>query len=92
MATGNAHITVATGGIISANVTTTVGGGSIIVPANFLRKNVALHTDRISPPRCNERKGGPRSKIYCEQFEAGKHTVHVGRSATGRWYTWSDNE
>lgn len=74
----------ADGKIITGTLSITNNSGIMTVAEARKR----MYEDRPSPPRCRERKGGPRSTIYCEQFKAGIHTVHVGRSKTGRWYTW----
>lgn len=97
----NKNVGLATGGTINMISANTLGVQPIF-SANYHRKLLGLDTDRIasfmtyedrpSPSRCRERRGGPRSTIFCEQFKAGSHSEHVGRSSTGRWYTWSNDE
>jgi hypothetical protein len=41
-------------------------------------------------PLCRARKGGPRSKIYCEIFAKVPHEVHLGRGKT--WHQWKDRD
>lgn len=42
------------------------------------------------PEKCRKRKGGPRSKTFCEVFAELDHTIHMGRSKSGRWWSWNE--
>ena len=52
-----------------------------------------IKLEQFEPPeKCKKRKGGPRSKTFCEVYEKIPHTTHMGRSYCGRWYSWKDEE
>ena len=41
------------------------------------------------PNLCNNRRGGPRSKIFCEVPVSVPHDYHTGRGI-GKWFSWKD--
>ena len=95
---------VRSGGMVQGSLSylssTSQGCHPVISPDHFRKalgvdrdyRILSMYEDRLSPQRCKERRGGPRSTIFCEQFSAGNHTEHVGRSSTGRWYTWRNDD
>jgi hypothetical protein len=42
------------------------------------------------PTECGNRRGGPRSRIYCKIFKEVPHSIHIGASNKGIWYRWED--
>lgn len=82
-ANGVAHITgtlnAINTGVVSANTIRIAQGGKV---QSSIKKFYG------TPKRCYKRKGGPRSKTFCEVFEEVPHTTHMGRSYSGKWYTW----
>lgn len=78
-------------------LSSTTQGIHPIYSSHYKRKVLGQDVDKVLsiingttfiPAKCNARKGGPRSKIFCEQYAVGEHTQHVGRSPSGRWYSW----
>ena len=53
----------------------------------------------VSPPTCGARRGGRRSRTFCElppDHVTGRATDtvileynHIGRTPSGRWYSWA---
>lgn len=39
---------------------------------------------------CNVRRGGPRSRVFCEVPVGVEHDNHAGRSPKGNWFHWKD--
>lgn len=63
--------------------------------------NARIHMDhKISwgyskhraPKPCGKRRGGPRSETYCEVYRRIPHTEHIGRSQSGKWFFWKEEE
>lgn len=94
-----------TGGMVQGPLvylsSTTKGMHSNIYSNHYKRKVLGQDVDKVLsiingttfiPAKCNARKGGPRSKIFCEQFNVGEHSEHVGKSNTGRWYKWRNDD
>lgn len=53
-------------------------------------KKITWELSKIKDPHyCNNRRGGPRSKIYCEVPLDVPHEFHHGRSS-GRWFSWKE--
>lgn len=95
---------VRSGGMVQGSLSylssTTQGMHPVISP-NYFRKVLGMDSDRVldiingtsfQPKRCRKRRGGPRSKIFCNQFAVGEHTDQIGQSSTGRWYTWRNDD
>lgn len=89
------------GGIVinSSVSSATLSSGSIVASvSNFKNALNGLSEGFVTMDRqtnyCNSRRGGPRSKVFCEVPKEVPHEIHAGRPTTnsGRWYSWKDRE
>lgn len=101
VASSNSHITFGVGGTLTINGTlnaATISANTIrisqgqkpLASGGIVKSPILKYYQ--TPKRCWKRKGGPRSKTFCEVFEEVPHTTHIGRSYYGRWYSWKDEE
>ena len=82
----------------------TLSAGNIIVANTAAAKNsfsqLAKATKKLEwslesfkeMDYCHNRRGGPRSKVFCEVPKTVPHDVHSGRGKTGYWFSWKDRE
>lgn len=86
MATGPAQVTFSSGGIVIS--------GASLTAANIVSTGKITGGFTKAPPApepCNNRRGGPHSKIFCEVPQMVPHDIHAGRGR-GRWFSWKDRE
>lgn len=85
------NVTFARGGVINANG---VSSGTIKMSDAAKRANRSFAKLERVANYCNDRRGGPASKVFCEVPKGVPHNIHAGRSIenrSGRWYSWKDN-
>lgn len=78
--TGPSSVTISSGYVHTTNTISNMG------------KQIGITVEKMkyfdrAANYCHNRKGGPRSKIFCEVPKGVPHDVHAGRSK-GRWYYW----
>jgi hypothetical protein len=91
MASVPVSIKLVNGSGMSVGPFTTSNSTLTINASNLSTSNLVVRNYPEPPEECGKRRGGPRSRIYCEVFKCVPHKVHVGKHATnqfGRWYTW----
>lgn len=89
----------------AATFTGTIKANSLIVSANTLRMQNGLNAIGKAAKKlqwqleevkavdyCHNRRGGPRSRIFCEVPKSVPHEVHTGRGRTGYWFSWKERE
>lgn len=83
------------GPVITGPSSVTLSSGTYVHTTNTISnmgKQIGITVEKMknfdhAVNYCHNRKGGPRSKIFCEVPKGVPHDVHAGRSK-GRWYYW----
>jgi hypothetical protein len=88
--------------ILNPVLRSVVGGGSYVSGTIVTKNSIISSTNNSAavswiqkfewPESCDVRRGGPRSRIYCEVFKRVPHKEHIGRSKSGRWYAWKESD
>ncbi len=79
MSTSN--VTINTGGVIINNAS--------LATVNTISSGMTFYKRPFNKTACMARRGGPRSKIYCEIYKEVPHDIHMGRGKN-KWFSWRD--
>jgi hypothetical protein len=79
---GNSNPNMASGGHITFTANGNMISGTLQASSLRIKK---LHD---VPSACWARKGGPRSRVYCEVYAHIEHRQHCGRGPSGKWFNW----
>lgn len=86
---GGVHFTMLPDGSVSVGPLTMSSQGTNHIHGTLKSAQGLVWENHNPPEPCGKRKGGPRSKTFCEVYKQIDHATHIGRSQSGKWWSWN---
>ena len=95
--------TFANGGVITLGSVNIVSNSGFVTSVNGFKSSINATVTAVKklnstfelmddPNYCHNRRGGPRSKVFCEVPATVPHDTHTGRGQTGYWFSWKGRD